>query len=65
MKKTVLKNLFALAKYFGVASAGAFIAVMIEYGFVFDLFVDVISAVLVAICYGYAERKVATENERN
>lgn len=63
MKKKILVNLFRGAKYFGVMSIGAFIAVMIECGICSDLILGVIVALITAIGYGSAEKKVANNYE--
>ena len=65
MKKTFFKILFATIKYFGAINIGAFIAVMIEYGFNIELLSGAIIALLVTIGYGYAQRKVETENDED
>ena len=65
MRNTFFKILFATIKYFGLINIGAFIVVMIEYGFNIELLFGAIIALFVTIGYGYAQRKVETENDEN
>jgi riboflavin transporter FmnP len=63
MKKKILANLFRGAKYFSVMGIGAFIAVMVECGICFELIFGVIVALVTAVAYDSAEKKVVTDYE--